>query len=99
VKARSRRNLVVTRHSGDGPLTEPTAAPQPWPRERNLMPQSRPSWGCSATAESGGKLSFTAPHRGDRVAHASGHSPVPEGDISTKWRPRTSPLGTGMLRC
>ena len=55
MKARSRRNLVVTRHSGDGPLTEPTAAPQPWPRERNLMPQSRPSWGCSATAESGGK--------------------------------------------
>ena len=34
------RNLAVTVRSGEGPLTEPTAAAQPWRQEPALMPLS-----------------------------------------------------------
>ena len=34
------RIFTVPADSGEGPLTEPTAAAQPWRRERVLMPHS-----------------------------------------------------------
>jgi hypothetical protein len=37
---RSRRNLAVAAHSGEGQLTQPTAGVQPWLRERVFMPLS-----------------------------------------------------------
>src|ERR1700738_811026 len=37
---RHRRICTVPAGSGEGPLTEPTAAAQPWRRERVLMPHS-----------------------------------------------------------
>ena len=41
VDGRFRRISPVAAGSGEGPLTEPTAAAQPWRRERVLMPLSR----------------------------------------------------------
>ena len=38
-KVRNRRVSPVAPRPGEGPLTEPTAGAQPWPRERVLMPQ------------------------------------------------------------
>jgi hypothetical protein len=38
---RFRRVSPVASRSREGPLTEPTAGVQPWPRERVLMPRSR----------------------------------------------------------
>jgi hypothetical protein len=40
---RNRRVLPIARRSGEGRLTQPKAGAQPWPRERVLMPLSRPS--------------------------------------------------------
>ena len=40
---RFRRVSPVAPRPREGPLTEPTAGVQPWPRERVLMPQSRRS--------------------------------------------------------
>jgi hypothetical protein len=40
---RFRRIFFLAAHPGEGPLTEPTAGAQPWPRERVLMPLSRQS--------------------------------------------------------
>ena len=41
-KVRNRRVSPVGPRPREGPLTEPTAGAQPWPRERVLMPRSRP---------------------------------------------------------
>jgi|SRR6185437_15229261 aryl-alcohol dehydrogenase-like predicted oxidoreductase len=38
---RSRRVLSLAPRPREGPLTEPTAGAQPWPRERPKMPQKR----------------------------------------------------------
>jgi hypothetical protein len=40
-KVRNRRVSPVAPRPGEGPLTEPTAGAQPWPRERVLMPHFR----------------------------------------------------------
>jgi hypothetical protein len=37
---RFRRILLVAARSGEGPLTEPSAAAQPWEREPLFMPHS-----------------------------------------------------------
>jgi hypothetical protein len=42
-KVRNRRVLPVVPSPREGPLTEPTAGAQPWPRERVLMPHCRHS--------------------------------------------------------
>src|ERR1700738_3989771 len=42
----------------EGPLTEPTAGAQPWPRERVLMPHKRPYRRAPGFAELGGIRSF-----------------------------------------
>jgi hypothetical protein len=39
-KVRNRRVSPVAPRPGEGPLTEPTAGAQPWPRERVLMPHT-----------------------------------------------------------
>jgi hypothetical protein len=41
-KVRNRRVSPVAPRPGEGPLTEPTAGAQPWPRERVLMPRTGP---------------------------------------------------------
>ena len=43
---------------GEGPLTEHITATQAQPPERGFLPQSRLSWGCPVTAESGGNATF-----------------------------------------
>jgi hypothetical protein len=53
-----RRVLPLAPRPREGPLTEPTAGVQPWPRERVLMPQSCPSRDLRRTAELGGERSF-----------------------------------------
>src|ERR1700736_3609512 len=40
---RKRRVSPVAPRPREGPMTEPTAGAQPWPRERVLMPRSRHS--------------------------------------------------------
>jgi hypothetical protein len=45
----------------EGPLTEPTAGVQPWPRERVLMPRSRPSRQRKHVPASGASRSFSGP--------------------------------------
>src|ERR1700736_2470861 len=62
-KVRNRCVSPVAPRPGEGPLTEPTAGAQPWPRERVLMPQSRPS-----TAGQGSSI-FLA--QSEARAHAS----------------------------
>src|SRR5258707_2431717 len=57
-KVRNRRVSPVAPRPGEGPLTEPTAGAQPWPRERVLMPQNRRSRRASGSAESGGQGTF-----------------------------------------
>ena len=47
---RNRRNLLVAAGSGEGPLTEPTAAAQLWEREPLLMPRSCPPGGSETRA-------------------------------------------------
>ena len=48
---RARTTSYIT--ASKGPLSNPTTAAQPWRRELVLLPQSRPSRGCAASAESG----------------------------------------------
>jgi hypothetical protein len=50
VKVRFRRVSPVAPRPREGPLTEPTAGAQPWPRERVLMPHNRPCGRAEATA-------------------------------------------------
>ena len=57
-KVRYRRILLVVAGSGEGPLTEPTAAAQLCERERVLMPHTRRSQNPSRPAQSGGKPTF-----------------------------------------
>ena len=63
-----RRISPVARRSREGPLTGPTAAPQPWSRERVLMVESR----CGAVAVGWAYL-FAAPHM--RVIRSRGFVP------------------------
>jgi hypothetical protein len=53
-----RRIFLLAAHPGEGPLTEPTAGAQPWPRERVLMPHKRPYRRAREPAELGGKAAF-----------------------------------------
>ena len=48
-------------YPGERPLTEPRPGAQLGRWELVFMPQSRPSWGCPATAQSRGKLSLAQP--------------------------------------
>jgi hypothetical protein len=52
-KVWNRRIFTVPAGSGEGPLTEPTAAAQPWPRERALVPHFSPSTKSSWRLSSG----------------------------------------------
>jgi hypothetical protein len=54
-KDRFRRISVGAGYSGDGPFNEPIAVAQPWPRERVLLPHSRPSRQRKQATASGGK--------------------------------------------
>jgi hypothetical protein len=58
-KGRNRPVSPVAPRRREGPLTEPTAGVQPWPRERVLMPHSRHSIRARRSALLGGKLTFT----------------------------------------
>jgi len=55
---RFRRISPVAPRPREGPLTEPTADAQPWPRERILMPLKRPCRRDRGTARSGGEQPF-----------------------------------------
>jgi hypothetical protein len=54
--ARNRRILVIAGRSGEGLLTEPTTAAQPWQREPLLMPLSGHCPSARSTASLGGYL-------------------------------------------
>jgi hypothetical protein len=55
---RNRRVSPVAPRPREGPLNEPKAGAQPWPRERVLMPLKRPCRRDRGTARSGGSLSL-----------------------------------------
>ena len=58
VNSRYRRVSPVAPRPREGPLTEPTAGAQAWPRERVLMPLNRPCQRDRETAQLGGKPPF-----------------------------------------
>lgn len=68
---RYRRNLLVAAGSGEGPLTEPTAAAQLWEREPLLMPRSCPPGGSETRAVCSRQKIMVSPfndhRRGDLV--------------------------------
>jgi hypothetical protein len=65
-KVSNRRILVTARRPGEGPLTEPTAGAQSWPRERVLMPHSCRSQSLSRSAQLGGFRTFAGLPRATR---------------------------------
>jgi hypothetical protein len=59
---RNRRISPIAVRSGEGPLTEPTAAAQVREREPLFMPHTRRSQSRSGSGQQGGKLSFVPRH-------------------------------------
>jgi hypothetical protein len=70
---RFRRVSPVAPRPRDGPMTEPTAGAQPWPRERVLMPRSGHTWRVEKMAAAMGKRAFrpTSPEPPRSASHDS----------------------------
>jgi hypothetical protein len=84
----NRRVLPVAPRPREGPLTEPTAGPQPCPRERVLMPLKRP---CRRDRERRGREKPTFARCGAGVSESS----LP----TVRGRPRTDWTSLGARRC
>jgi hypothetical protein len=93
LNGRNRRVSPVAPRPREGPLPEPAAGAQPWPRERFLMPHTCRSQCLSRAAQLGGKPTSGCQTRIDAVApmrdlsRAAIEPPVQvnESEIALEW--------------